>query len=139
MSVAIILGAGSRVGEVCLMSGQMQANKLTLPKAVAAKLKENGYKVALVSRSGSGKATEDTLPIKGDVTIAAEIQNAFEQAEKVLGAPPSVVVYNSEIQPESESVMLNTGDPQLLLQLRLPSRVTLSPFRKLLSISQSIA
>ncbi|CAG7851099.1 SubName: Full=Uncharacterized protein {ECO:0000313/EMBL:CCA74784.1} [Serendipita indica DSM 11827] len=79
MSVALILGAGSRVGS-----------------SVASKLVANGYKVALGSRSGgTEKPEENTIGVKVDVAKPDEVAAAFVTAEKELGAPVNVVVFNT--------------------------------------------
>lgn len=65
-------------------------------QSVASKLVENGYRVGLVSRSGAGETTKDLLPIKADVSSSTDIRNAFLLAERELGAPASVVVYNGK-------------------------------------------
>ncbi|KAG8749397.1 hypothetical protein FRC14_001399 [Serendipita sp. 396] len=78
MSVALILGAGQRVG-----------------KAVASQLVTNGYKVALGSRSGTESGENGTIAVKVDVTKPEEVAAAFAKSERELGAPVSVVVYNT--------------------------------------------
>lgn len=77
MSVALILGAGSRIG-----------------KGLAYKFSENGCKVALGSRSGSSEKPEGSISIQVDVTKPAEVKAAFAKSEQEFGAPVNIVVYN---------------------------------------------
>ncbi|KAG8794973.1 hypothetical protein FRC17_008205, partial [Serendipita sp. 399] len=77
MSVALILGAGQRIGQ-----------------GVASRLVADGYKVALGSRSGTDSGGNGTIRVKVDVTKPEEIAAAFATSEKELGAPVSVVVFN---------------------------------------------
>ena len=74
--VAFIIGAGPNVGA-----------------AVGAKLKENGYEVALGSRDP--KALEGYFPVKVDVYEKESILAAFETVTKTLG-PVYVVIYNGQ-------------------------------------------
>ncbi len=77
--VVLIFGAGANVG-----------------LAIASKFKQEGYKVAAVSRT-----IKDDLKKVADKTISAsltpeEVQKVFEEVEKDLG-PPNVVVYNGQL------------------------------------------
>lgn len=74
--VALILGAGPRVGI-----------------SVAKKLAGEGYKVAIVSRSGA--STEGFLSLKADFTKPNSIPALFKAVESEFHAPPSVIVYNA--------------------------------------------
>lgn len=79
--VALILGAGPRIGI-----------------SVAKKFASDGYKVAVVSRSGSGATTasdEGFLSLKADFTNPGSIPELFKAVESEFHAPPSVVVYNA--------------------------------------------
>ncbi|KAL1608178.1 hypothetical protein SLS60_003117 [Paraconiothyrium brasiliense] len=77
--VVIIFGAGKRVGA-----------------SVAAKFASIGYKVALVSRSGTGTINEEGyLSLKADFTDPRSVAPAFDAAETEFGTPPNVVVYNA--------------------------------------------
>lgn len=77
--VAFILGAGSNVGS-----------------SVAAKLKENGYHVALGSRNPKPDAEDAAyLNVQVDVTKRESIESAFDTVVKKLG-PVNVVVYNGK-------------------------------------------
>ena len=72
--VAFIIGAGPNIGA-----------------AVAAKLKENGYKVALGSRNP--KAEEGYFPVKLDVQEKESVLAAFSTVKNTLG-PVNVVIFN---------------------------------------------
>ena len=67
---------------------------MPLSQAVALKLYNEGYKVAVASRSQSDPTEGKALPLKVDVTKENDIVSAFKQVEKTLGAAPNVVVYN---------------------------------------------
>lgn len=95
--VALILGAGGNVGKVTHnIYGWFQYTERLPPlwQAVALKLYNEGYKIAVASRSQSDPTEGKALPLKVDVTKENEIISAFKQVEKSLGAPPNVVVYN---------------------------------------------
>ena len=72
---AFILGAGGRVG-----------------LAVANKLKQEGYQVAVGSRKPLQK--EGLFPITVDVSDTDSITKAFAEVKQKLGAAPSVVIFN---------------------------------------------
>lgn len=79
--VALILGAGPRIGI-----------------SVAQKFVSQGYKVAIVSRTGGGASTspsEGFLSLKADFTKPESIAALFTAVENEFHAPPSVVVYNA--------------------------------------------
>lgn len=81
-SVVLILGAGPRIGT-----------------HVAKKFASLGYKIAVVSRSGSGsRTTEEFLSLKADFTQCETIPAIFEQVVKEFAEPPSVVVYNAAVR-----------------------------------------
>src|ERR1700761_871916 len=80
-TVVLILGAGPRIGI-----------------SVAKKFSSQGYKVAIVSRSGSGASTAPTegfLSLKADFTKPGSIPALFNAVESEFHAPPSVIVYNA--------------------------------------------
>ena len=80
---AFILGAGGHVG-----------------LAVANKLKQEGYKVAIGSRKPLQK--EGLVPITVDVSDTDSITKAFAEVKEKLGAAPNVVIFNgSSILPMS--------------------------------------
>ena len=72
---AFIIGAGGHIG-----------------LAVANKLKQEGYKVAVGSRNPLQK--EGLVPITVDVSNTDSITNAFAEVKQKLGAAPNVVVFN---------------------------------------------
>jgi len=72
--VAFVIGAGSNIGA-----------------AVAAKLKENGYKVALGSRNP--RAEEGYFSVKVDVQEKESVLSAFSTVKNTLG-PVNVVIFN---------------------------------------------
>jgi len=72
---AFILGAGGHVG-----------------LAVANKLKQEGYKVAVGSRKPLQK--EGLVPITVDVSDTDSVTKAFAEVKEKLGAAPNVVVFN---------------------------------------------
>jgi len=73
--VAFILGAGGHVG-----------------LAVANKLKQEGYKVAVGSRKPLQK--EGLVPITVDVSNTDSVTEAFAEVKRKLGSAPNVVVFN---------------------------------------------
>ena len=76
--VILILGAGPNIGH-------------NVAKTFAA----SGYKVALAARSlKAADSTDSQLNIPSDFTKSDDVVNAFANAKKVFGIPPSVVVYN---------------------------------------------
>lgn len=83
MSSIFIIGAGPGVGQ-----------------AVALKFKQEGWKVALGSRSPKVDEVKSHgfFPVEIDITKEESIAAAFKIVEKELGAPPNVVVYNRECQ-----------------------------------------
>jgi NAD(P)-dependent dehydrogenase (short-subunit alcohol dehydrogenase family) len=77
--VVLILGAGPRVGI-----------------SVADKFANNGYSVAIASRSGTGtKTIKGFLSLKADFTKSGSIPALFDAVETEFHAFPSVVVYNA--------------------------------------------
>jgi NAD(P)-dependent dehydrogenase (short-subunit alcohol dehydrogenase family) len=78
-SVALILGAGPRVGS-----------------AVAKKLASSGYAVAVASRKGTDSHNnEGFFAIKIDLSQPESVKMAFEAVKAEFGAAPSLVVYNA--------------------------------------------
>jgi len=85
--IILILGAGPNVGH-----------------AVARAFAATGYRVALASRTGKGKAEDgaaDQLHIASDLSDPQAVVGVFEKVEASLGQPPSVVVYNGPPPPFS--------------------------------------
>jgi NAD(P)-dependent dehydrogenase (short-subunit alcohol dehydrogenase family) len=79
--VALILGAGPRIG-----------------LSVAKQLSSQGYRIVIVSRSGSGASTtliDGVLSLKADFTKPDSIPALFSAVEKEFHSLPSVVVYNA--------------------------------------------
>ena len=82
---AFILGAGGHVG-----------------LAVANKLKQEGYKVAVGARNPLQK--EGLVPITVDVSDTDSVAKAFAEVKEKLGAAPNVVIFNgSSIRSTSPS------------------------------------
>ncbi len=77
--VLLILGGGANVGS-----------------SVARAFADNGYKVAVTSRSPrpQGEAGVD-LHVQGDLSDPASVPSIFQKVVQALG-PPSVVVYNGQ-------------------------------------------
>lgn len=110
-SVALILGAGPGIGT-----------------HVAKKFASVGYKVAVVSRSGSGgKTAEGFLSLKADFTNSDCIPAIFDQVKSEFEAPPSVVVYNAAVRtlPPTPDDMFSTTAAILAKDLHVN---TLTPF-----------
>ncbi|KAF3932581.1 hypothetical protein ABW20_dc0106827 [Dactylellina cionopaga] len=77
--VVLILGSGPRVGA-----------------AVAKKFASSGYKVAVVSRKGSGtKTAEGYLSLKADFANFDSVPALFDAVKAEFHAFPSVVIYNA--------------------------------------------
>jgi NAD(P)-dependent dehydrogenase (short-subunit alcohol dehydrogenase family) len=97
--VALIFGAGPRIGI-----------------STAKKFASQGYKVAIVSRSGSGASTAPTegfLSLKGDFTKPDSIPALFKAVENEFHAPPSVIVYNAgarTVPPIEDNLFSNTAE-----------------------------
>ena len=92
VSVALILGAGPRIGA-----------------AVAAKLASKGYKVALASRSGTGGIDDKGfLSLKADFANPNSVAALFDAVETEFRSPPNVLVYNAGSltqPPDKQSVL----------------------------------
>jgi NAD(P)-dependent dehydrogenase (short-subunit alcohol dehydrogenase family) len=97
--VALILGAGPRIGI-----------------SVAKKFASQGYKVAIVSRSGSVASTAPTegfLSLKADFTKPDSIPALFDDVEREFHAPPSVIVYNAgarTVPPVEDNLFSNSTE-----------------------------
>ena len=77
--VALILGAGPRVGT-----------------AVASTFASAGYKIAVVSRKGTGsKDANGYLSLKADFTKPESIPAVFDAVKAEFQTAPSVVIYNA--------------------------------------------
>lgn len=77
--IAFIIGAGTHVGQ-----------------AVASKLKQEGYRVAVGSRNPDKAEAEKNgfLPVTLDVTKVTTIEAGFDTIRETYGSPPNVVVFN---------------------------------------------
>lgn len=96
---AFILGAGGHVG-----------------LAVANKLKQEGYKVAVGARNPLQK--EGLVPITVDVSDTDSVTKAFAEVKEKLGAAPNVVVFNgSSIRstPPPKKIIFTCYRPRLQL------------------------
>ena len=106
--------------------GFNKLNGCPLWQAVALKLYNEGYKVAVASRSQSDPTEGKALPLKVDVTKENDIISAFKQVTKSLGAPPNVVVYNGVlfncIQTFNQLTLIlcNSGSAKLSTSCRRP-------------------
>jgi len=99
--VAFILGAGGHTG-----------------LAVANKLKQEGYKVAVGSRKPLQK--EGLVPVTVDVSNTDSIANAFAQVKEKLGAAPNVVIFNGlsiRLHPPKEGTIFICYGSRLQLPL----------------------
>ena len=104
---AFILGAGGHVG-----------------LAVANKLKQEGYKVAVGARKPLQQ--EGLVPITVDASDTDSIAKAFAEVKEKLGAAPNVVVFNgssARIHPLSEGARTHLSSSFLVMQ----SLVSLCP------------
>jgi NAD(P)-dependent dehydrogenase (short-subunit alcohol dehydrogenase family) len=97
--IVLILGAGPRIGI-----------------SVAKKFSSQGFKVAIVSRSGSGASTasaEGFLSLKADFTDPGSIPALFTAVEKEFYASPTVVVYNAgarTVPPIEDDMFSNSAE-----------------------------
>jgi len=120
--VALILGAGPRVGA-----------------SVAAKFLSNGYRVAVVSRSGS-TTIDGASSFKADFTKPNSIPALFEEIKAKFKTAPSVVIYNAASltpPPDKDSVLsvsseafvsdlnINTVSPYVVAQQAISGWETL--------------
>ena len=96
-SVALILGAGPRIGS-----------------AVAEKFASNGYKVALASRNGTGNVNDKGfLSLKADFANPDSVTALFDAVETEFLSSPNVVVYNAgslTSPPDKDSVLSIPAD-----------------------------
>lgn len=110
-SVALILGAGPRVGS-----------------AVAQKLAGSGYAVAVASRKGSNSRNSDGIhSIKLDLSQPASVKTAFDAVKAEFGAAPSLVVYNAATltPPPVQGQIFSLSPENLAADLNIN---TVSPF-----------
>ena len=101
---AFIVGAGGHVG-----------------LAVANKLKQEGYKVAVGSRKPLQK--EGLVPIIVDVSDTDSITKAFAEVKEKLGAAPNVVVFNGSfihLHPSSKGAHIHAQSSFTVAALVLP-------------------
>jgi NAD(P)-dependent dehydrogenase (short-subunit alcohol dehydrogenase family) len=92
--VVLILGAGPRIGA-----------------SVTEKFARDGYKVAIVSRNGSGtKTAEGVLSLKADFTKPDTIPALFDAVKAEFHSFPSVVIYNAGAltSPPAKDSMFST-------------------------------
>ncbi|OQU97021.1 hypothetical protein CLAIMM_03026 [Cladophialophora immunda] len=98
--VAFILGYGPGIGA-----------------AVARKFANNGYKVAVASRSGSNtRTTEGFLSLKADFTKPDSIPALFTTVKNEFHAAPEVVVYNAAVRtppPVKDSIFSTPAEAVL--------------------------
>ena len=109
--VVLILGAGPRVGA-----------------SVAEKFASNGYKVAVVSRSGSGtKNAQGFLSLQADFTKPDSIAALFDAVKAEFRTSPSVVVYNAAAltNPADRDSVLSISAESVALDLNVN---TISPY-----------
>ncbi|EED22075.1 conserved hypothetical protein [Talaromyces stipitatus ATCC 10500] len=109
--VVLILGAGPRIGA-----------------SVAEKFANNGYKVAIVSRSGSGtKTAKGFLSLKADLYKPDSIPALFDAVKTEFYTPPSVVVYNAGgfTNPLDKDSMFSVPAENVALDLNIN---TISPY-----------
>jgi len=105
---AFILGAGGHVG-----------------LAVANKLKQEGYKVAVGSRKPLQK--EGLVPITVDVSDSDSVTKAFAEVKEKLGAAPNVVIFNGSSICLTYSLSQKGADYSPVLILRVQSPLLLYP------------
>lgn len=95
--VVLILGAGPRIGT-----------------AVAERFANDGYKVAIVSRSSRGVKDASTyFSLKGDLSTPEAIPALFSTVKAEFKSSPSVVVYNAGTltnPPDQDSVLSAPAD-----------------------------
>lgn len=95
--VVLILGAGPRIGA-----------------SVAEKFASSGYKVAVVSRKGSGtESAEGILSLKADFTKPDSIPALFDAVKNEFHASPAVVIYNAAAltpPPDKDSLFSVSAD-----------------------------
>lgn len=105
-------------------------NGCPLWQAVALKFYDEGYKVAVASRSQSDPTEGKALPLKVDVTKENDIISAFKQVKQSFGAPPNVVVYNgasfgyTRIPNQLTLILCNSGSVQPSTSCRRPVFLT---------------
>ncbi|KAL4779076.1 hypothetical protein BJX76DRAFT_102806 [Aspergillus varians] len=122
--VALILGAGPRIGTT-----------------VATHFLNNGYAVALASRSGTNtKTTEGFLSLQADFTDPSTLPALFNSVKETFNAAPSTVIYNAASltrPPDADSALsipvenftsdlnVNTVSPYAAAQLAIQGWETL--------------
>ncbi|KAF2103651.1 hypothetical protein NA57DRAFT_31353 [Rhizodiscina lignyota] len=109
--VVLILGAGPRIGA-----------------SVANKFASDGYKVAIVSRSGSDtKSAEGILLLKADLTKPHSIPEIFTAVKTEFHTAPSVIVYNAAAltNPPVKDSMFSISAESVELDLNVN---TISPY-----------
>ena len=109
--VVLILGAGPRIGA-----------------SVAERFANNGYKVAIASRSGSGtKTAKGFLSLKADFTNPDSIPALFDAVKTEFHTSPSVVVYNAAAltNPPDKDSIFSISTESVVLDLSVN---TISPY-----------
>ncbi len=109
--VVLILGAGPRIGA-----------------SVAEKFASNGYKVAIVSRSGSDtKTAKGFLSLKADLYKPDSIPALFDAVKTEFHTSPSVVVYNAGgfTNPPDKDSIFSISAESVALDLNIN---TISPY-----------
>lgn len=109
--VALIFGVGPRVGT-----------------GVAKEFLKSGYKVAVVSRSGSDCTTSDGfLSLRADLADLSSIPGIFQRVQNEWRASPSVVVWNAAARtvPPVEDDMFSLAQESLVGDININ---TLGPF-----------
>jgi NAD(P)-dependent dehydrogenase (short-subunit alcohol dehydrogenase family) len=108
--VVLILGAGPKIGA-----------------SVATAFAKDSYKVAVVSRTGTGQKTpEGFLSLKADLAKPESIPGLFDAVKKEFDASPSVVVYNAAaLTPPANDSILSVAQESLASDLNTN---TISPY-----------
>ncbi|KAF5002846.1 hypothetical protein FDECE_10508 [Fusarium decemcellulare] len=109
--IALILGAGPRVGT-----------------GVAQEFAKSGFKVAVVSRSGSDSTTsEGYLSLKADLADLSSIQGIFQRVQNEWNSHPNVVIWNvgARTVPPVEDDMFSLSQESLTHDININ---TLGPF-----------
>jgi NAD(P)-dependent dehydrogenase (short-subunit alcohol dehydrogenase family) len=109
--VVLILGAGPKVGA-----------------SVATAFAKASYKVAVVSRTGTGRQTsEGFLSLKADLAQPEIIPQLFDAVKKEFDTAPNVVVYNAAAltPPPDQDSVLSVPHESLVSDLNIN---TISPY-----------
>ena len=123
--VVLILGAGGNVGTVThgICSWSQSTERLALWHAVALKFYDEGYQVAVASRSQSDPNEGKALPLKVYVIKESDIVSTFNQVKKSFGA---VIVYNgalfgyTQISNQLTLILFNSSNVKPSISCRRP-------------------